>query len=80
MFEKTYSPPELAELWKVNPDKIRSWIARGLLVAANLGNGTRPRLRITEQEAERFWRSRTSAPAKPARKLRSVTAPAKKYF
>jgi hypothetical protein len=56
--QEFYQPPQLAKLWKVSPNKVRGWIERGELQAANLGNATRPRYRVSRAEADAFWKSR----------------------
>ena len=73
--EKDYlSPPQVAQLWRVNVAKIYELIARGSLIALNMAvdpNG-RPRLRIKLAEIARFEASRSTKPppAKPARRRR----------
>jgi DNA-binding transcriptional MerR regulator len=45
---------DLAARYHVSPDTIRQWIAKGALVAARLGPGVKPRVRVTDQERRRF--------------------------
>lgn len=59
---KYYTPPQLAKLAGVNPDKILSWIRRGILKASNLSDGAKhPRWRIAEPDWIVFLDSRSNA-------------------
>jgi hypothetical protein len=68
-----FSVADLCRRWKVGPDKIRAFLARGELVGVNLASrlSGRPQWRITADSVERFERRRTSAPPpKPQRRRR----------
>lgn len=76
------SPPKLAKQWGISPDKVIRWIRSGELNAANLGDATRPRYRISESDATRFWETRQTikqqAIARRAR--RAVARPCREYI
>jgi hypothetical protein len=67
-----YQPPQLAKLWKVSPAKVRGWIELGELLAANLGNASRPRYRVSSEDAEAFWKSRQRRTPAPAKRQQSA--------
>ena len=48
------TPPEVAELLRVKPERVRKWIERGELIGANLGDGSRPRYRIARADLQAF--------------------------
>ena len=67
--DETYlTPPQLARLWGVKPEKIIRWIRSGELKAfdfsADPGTG-RPRYRIRQSDAESFERLRQAGPPLP---------------
>jgi len=62
MCDKWITPPKLAKLLGVNSNKVRGWIESGELRAVNLGNATRPRWRISQDELDAFVLRRTSGP------------------
>lgn len=61
---KFFTPPQLAEEWGVDADKVLALIRSGQLVAVNMvtTTGGRPRYRISAEEAEAFLKRRGSAP------------------
>ncbi len=61
---KFFTPPQLAEEFGVDADKILGWIRSGQLIAINMvaTTGGRPRYRISAEEAEAFLKRRGSAP------------------
>jgi len=73
MNERTYTPPELAKLWRVSPDKILAFIRRGELRAFNVASRRRgrPRFRILADEVERFTEARAVKPPGPRKPARS---------
>lgn len=80
--DRAMTPPELARLWAVDPDKIRRWIDAGELEAVDLSasQGQRPRWHILPAAAEAFLARRANRrPAKSTRRRRAA-APAKTYF
>jgi hypothetical protein len=66
------SPPEVAKLFGIAPEKVVGAIRRVELRACNLGNGSqRPRYRISTESLEDFLRSREVGPApQPVRRRR----------
>jgi hypothetical protein len=68
-----FTVADLCRRWRIGPDKVRSFLARGELVGVNLAThlSGRPQWRITRESVELFERRRTSAPPpKPARRRR----------
>jgi hypothetical protein len=61
---KFFTPPQLAEEFGVDADKILGWIRSGQLVAVDMvaTQGGRPRYRISAEEAQAFQKRRSSAP------------------
>lgn len=60
------TPPEIAKLLRVSPDKILGWIRSGRLKAVNLGNGyCRPRYRVSRESLETFLNLRAVQPPPP---------------
>jgi excisionase family DNA binding protein len=54
------TPPAVAEILGVNPERVREWIRVGELRAANLGDGSRPRYRISQADLDEFLASRSN--------------------
>lgn len=56
--------PEVAKLLRVSPEKIRGFILRGELLAANVAErlGGRPRWRISPADLDAFLAARSAAP------------------
>ena len=90
MFEsRFYSPPQVAKVFGVNPNVVRSWTdpqtghpTGNVLPAMNTASKFRERLKIWGPDAEQFYRD-CSAAEKVSRQRRarvSVTAPAKNYL
>jgi hypothetical protein len=65
----------LAARWKISPDKVRRWIARGELRAMNTSETQtgKPRWVVLPDEVARFEKGRQAAPPKPARRRRKRT-------
>jgi hypothetical protein len=62
--KRRYTPPALAKLWGVKPDKVIGFIRRGELQAINIGtnpNG-RPRFLISEEAIAAFEARRAVVP------------------
>jgi excisionase family DNA binding protein len=59
------TPPAIAMLLRVSPDKILGWIRRGQIKAINVGNGVRPRYRVSPQSLDDFLASREFKPPSP---------------
>ena len=66
------TPPEIAELLRVNPDKVRGWIADGHLRAVNISDGSRPRYRVSQDDLDAFLavRSTTKPPKRKQERRR----------
>jgi excisionase family DNA binding protein len=76
------TPPQVAEILGVEPEKIRRWIEAGELRATNivLVPGGRPRYKVSEQELAAFLERRSTTPTpKPARRKRSAGFQRKYY-
>jgi hypothetical protein len=70
-----WTPPELAKLLRVSPEKIRSWLKSGLLKGINTANHEcrRPQWVILPHHLAEFEQRRSSAPPpKPKRRRRKV--------
>ena len=52
------TPPQVAKVMGVNPDKVRAWIRAGTLRATDVSEGTRPRYRVARTDVERFLEGR----------------------
>jgi excisionase family DNA binding protein len=64
--ERTYlTPPEVARVLRVSPHKVLGWIRRGHLRAVNVGNGSRPRYRISRDSLDAFVLARQVVPPQP---------------
>jgi len=64
--KRKLTPPEVAQLWGVTPDKIVAFIRAGELRAINAatpGRNQRPRYLIDRDDLEDFERRRTVGPA-----------------
>lgn len=64
------TPPQVARLLKVNPDKVLTWIRSGKLHAVNVTvkPGGRPRYRIAMSDLEAFRKPSQKVAKKPLRK------------
>ena len=74
--KRKLTPPEVAKIYRVNPDKVISWIRSGELRAINTSNGSiRPRYLIDSADLEAFEQAREFipqvAPRRPYRRKRS---------
>lgn len=73
----SFSIDEVAEKLEVDERTIRDWIAKGDLTAFNVSrnrDSRKPRLRISEDEMERFLKLRSTNPA-PVRARRRKLPP-----
>jgi len=67
---ETYlTPPEIAKLLRVAPDKVLGWIRQAELRAVNVGNGNRPRFRVSPEALDTFLQAREVQPP-PSRLVR----------
>jgi excisionase family DNA binding protein len=63
---KTYlTPPEIAKLLRVSPEKVLGWIRRGKLKAVNVSDGFRPRYRVSQEDLDAFLKVREVQPPSP---------------
>jgi hypothetical protein len=69
------TPPALATLWGVTPEKVIDLIRAGELDAVNLASrgSSRPRFRISPEAIQRFEHCRSIAPRPAAAPRRSKT-------
>ena len=67
-----YSPPEVAKLLRVAPEKVVNWIRRGELPAVNVATTMRgrPRYRISEADLQAFKHRRSVIPPPPKQSRR----------
>ena len=66
-----YTVSDLARRWRIGPEKVRAFLARGELVGVNVAMSLvgRPQWRITRESVEQFEKRRSSAPQpKPTRR------------
>jgi len=77
-----YTPPQLAKLWGVAPDKVVRFIRAGELRAIDLSQhqGGRPRYRIAEADKIDFERRRAASPPPPAPRRTARPTTCKNYF
>ncbi len=84
MFAAYLSPPAVARLLGISPDKVRSWCASGELKAANLAenhSGQRCRYRISPEALDAFLARRAVAPPpKPVRRRRKPQQSVTEYY
>jgi excisionase family DNA binding protein len=75
MLDRALTPPAIARLLAVHPDKIRAWITRGELAAVDLADrrGGRPRWRVMPDALEAFLAARQATPwARTKRRTKKV--------
>jgi hypothetical protein len=68
-----FSVADLARRWRISPDKIRAFLAKGELIGVNVAANMsgRPQWRISPEAVQLFEKRRSSAPPpKPARRQR----------
>ncbi len=67
-----YTVQDLAERFRVSPEKVRGWIRRGELRAVNTADTARdkPRLVVPDDAVAEFERGRSAAQPKPAPRRR----------
>lgn len=81
--EKSYlTPPQLAKLWGVSPEKVYAFIRSGELRAINLASrpGGRPRYAIDPADVAAFERSRQVVTNSKRNAPRRKATPVKNYF
>jgi hypothetical protein len=72
-----FTVADVARRYRVSPDRVRAWIARGELVALNTRDvrSGRPRWVVTAEALAAFERSRQATPPSPPPKRRKRTVP-----
>ena len=74
--EPYLTPPEIARLLRVSPEKVLGWIRRAELKAVNVSNGfSRPRYRVSRESLEEFLQTREVPPPRPRPERRRRTQP-----
>jgi excisionase family DNA binding protein len=76
------TPPEVARLWGVSPDKVLGWIRSGELRAVNGATSAkgRPRWLIDRADLAAFEAARSARPTPPAPRRRKATAGVIEFF
>jgi hypothetical protein len=66
------TPPQLAERYGVDPNKVLGWIRRGELAAVNVATttGGRPRWRVSPEALAAFEAARAAGPAPHITRIR----------
>ena len=61
--QEKLTPPQLAKIWGIGPDKVLAWIRKGELKATNVAtiSGGRPRYLIDKADLRDFEQGRVSA-------------------
>ena len=82
---KKYTPPQLAEMWGISPDKVVGFIKAGELKAIDISSNrgsVRPRYLIDQRDIEVFELARAVVPpaAKTKRRPRRRDPAIKEYF
>ncbi len=76
------TPPQLARLWGISPDKVLTWIRSGQLRAVNVAThrGGRPRYLIDAEDVEVFEKKRQVTADLPVRRGRRACDDEIEYF
>lgn len=76
------TPPQVAQLWGVSPEKVIEWIKAGELRAINAATrcGGRPRYLIDLHDLEAFELRRSAAPVANTRRRRRSEPGVIEYF
>jgi hypothetical protein len=75
------SPPQIADLLRIEAEKVIAWIKSGQLIAVNVGNGPlRPRYRISQESLDDFLRRRQTQPPAPRPVRRRKQTSVREYF
>jgi excisionase family DNA binding protein len=82
--QRFYTPPQVAKLLVVKPDKVLTWIRSGELPAINVATdrklGKRPRYRIDPTALESFKLRRAITPPRKASRSRKIETGVPSYF
>lgn len=79
--ERFLTPPQVAKMLGVGPDKVAAFIERGELIAVNTSLSVRPRWKVEPKALRAFLDARSNAP-KPSKKraTKAATPATKAYF
>lgn len=69
------TPPEIAKLLRVSPEKVLAWIRNGRLKAINVSNRVRPRYRVNHDDLNTFLRTIEVSPAPAVKRQRTKRPP-----
>lgn len=76
----TYTPATAAKALRVSRNRIMAWIRTGNLTAANLGDGTTTRYRITQSAIDDLLDRRAVKPAATRQARSRITARTRENF
>jgi len=76
------TPPQIARILRVRPDKVRAWIRRGRLRASDMAEnrGGPPRYRVEWSDFHDFIQNRLVQPLTPRRRSRPTPEGVTEYF
>ena len=72
------STRQIADMLRCSPDKVRRWIQTGQLPAIDIGNGSRPQWRVSEEALRGFLDCRACCAIRKSQRRRRQ--PAVKQF
>jgi len=78
---RAYTPPQIAELLGVDPDRVRAWCRAGTLRAVDLSEKPgvgRPRFRVMPEALDEFLATRAVASTPRRKRRRGAAIP--RYF
>ena len=74
--QRYLTPSDIAKLLRVSAGKVAGWIRRAELGAVNVGDGVRPRYRISRESFDSFLADReVQPPVQSMRKMRQAACP-----
>jgi excisionase family DNA binding protein len=74
------TPPAIAKKLGVDAHRVLNWIRAGKLAAIDLGDGTRPRYRVSPEALDAYLESRAVTPNPPPSRPRRIVLPNVKQF
>lgn len=74
------SPPQIAKILGIGPEKVLHYIAKGELRAVNTSLSDRPRWKIDPADFEAFCRGRSNQPKPEVTRRRRTLPTAKKSY
>jgi excisionase family DNA binding protein len=79
---QSLTPPQVAKLWRVSPDKVLTWIRSGELRAFNVATklGARPAYRIEPEALDEFKARRNPKPQPKQKRSRKPSAGVIEFF